>query len=134
MATARRRKLDCAEVQKLIDELLAQGNIDKSMLFAFAETINGAKFKEPKALKKKAMTMTEARKAVLDTFGCKTAADLKKNKTFSMSMVGEDYGLKTKADWMKLYRRWVAVPESERGLTGATCINGIDVLENFWGN
>ena len=93
---------------------------------AFAETINGAKFKEPKAPKKKAMTMTEARKAVLDTFGCKTAADLKKNKTFSMSMVGEDYGLKTKADWMKLYRRWVAVPESERGLTGSTCINGID--------
>ena len=131
VATARRRKLDRAEVQKLIDELLAQDNIDKSMLFAFAETINGAKFKEAKAPKKKAMTMTEARKAVLDTFGCKTAADLKKNKTFSMSMVGEDYGLKTKADWMKLYRRWVAVPEAERGLTGATCINGIDVLENF---
>ena len=101
------------------------------MLFDFAETINGAKFKEPKASKKKAMTMTKARKAVLDTFGCKTAADLKKNKTFSMSMVGEDYGLKIKADWIKLYRRWVAVPESERELTGATCINGIDVLENF---
>ena len=29
---------------------------------------------------------------------------------------------------MKLYRRWVAVLEAERGLTGATCINGIDVL------
>ena len=40
MATARRRKLDRAGVQKLIDELLAQDNIDKSMLFAFAETIN----------------------------------------------------------------------------------------------
>ena len=124
MAAARRRKLDRDEVEKLVDELLALGNIDKSMLFAFAETINGSKFKEPKAPKKKSMTMTEARKAVLDTFGCKTAADLKKNKTFSMSMVGEDYGLKTKADWMKLYRRWVAVPESERGLTGTTCING----------
>ena len=131
MAAARRRKLDRAEAQKLVNELLAQRNIDEAMLFAFAETINGDKFKEPKAAKKKAMTMTEARKAVLDTFGCKTATDLKKNKTFSMSMVGEDYGLKTKADWMKLYRRWVAVPESERGLTGATCINGIDVLENF---
>ena len=32
---------------------------------------------------------------------------------------------------MKLYRRWVAVPEEERGRTGPTCINGIDVLENF---
>ena len=86
MAAARRRKLDRTEVEKLVDELLAQGNIDKSMLFTFAETINGTKFKEAKAPKKKAMTMTEARKAVLDTFGCKTAADLKKNKTFSMSL------------------------------------------------
>ena len=115
MAAARRRKPDRAEVQKLVNELLAQRNIDEAMLFAFAETINGGKFKEPKAPKKKAMTMTEARKAVLNTFGCKTAADLKRNKTFSMSMVGEDYALKTKADWMKLDRRWVAVPESERG-------------------
>ena len=32
---------------------------------------------------------------------------------------------------MKLYRRWVAVPESERNQSGPTCINGIDVLENF---
>ena len=116
MAAARRRKLDRAEVEKLVDELLAQGNIDKSMLFVFAETINGTKFKEPKAPKKKAMTMTEARKAVLDTFGCKTAADLKKNKTFSMSIVGEDYGLKTKADWMKLYPSKRAAPRSETGI------------------
>jgi hypothetical protein len=131
VATARRRKLDRAEVQKLIDELLAQENIDKSILFAFAETINGAQSKEPKVPKKKAIMMTQLRKAVLNTFGGKTAADLKKNKTISMSIFGEDYALKIKSDWMKLYRCWVAVPESERGLTGATCINGIDVLENF---
>ena len=41
MTTARRRNLDRAEVQKLIDELLAHESIDKSILFAFAETING---------------------------------------------------------------------------------------------
>ena len=131
MATARRRKLDSTEVQKLIDELLAHEQINNSMLMTFAETINGAKFKEPKAPKKKAMTMTEAKKAVLDTFGCKSATELRQNKTFTMSMAGEEYALKTKSDWMKLYRRWVAVPENEREQTGATCINGIDVLENF---
>ena len=131
VAPARRRKLDSSEVQKLVDELLAHEQINSSMLIAFAETINGAKFKEPKAPKKKAMTMTEAKKAVLDTFGCKTASELRQNKTFTMSMAGEDYALKTKSDWMKLYRRWVAVPENEREQTGATCINGIDVLENF---
>ena len=63
MATARRRKLNRAEVQKLIDELLAQENINKPILFAFADTINGVKFKEQKAPKKKATTMTAARKA-----------------------------------------------------------------------
>ena len=77
------------------------------------------------------MTMTEAKKAVLDTFGCKSATELRQNKTFTMSMAGEEYALKTKSDWMKLYRRWEAVPENEREQTGATCINGIDVLENF---
>ena len=131
VAPARRRKLDSSEVQKLVDELLAHEQINGSMLIAFAETINGAKFKEPKAPKRKAMTMTEAKKAVLDTFGCKSATELRQNQTFTMSMAGEEYALKTKSDWMKLYRRWVAVPENEREQTGATCINGIDVLENF---
>ena len=131
VAPARRRKLDSSEVQKLVDELLAHEQINGSMLIAFAETINGAKFKEPKAPKRKAMTMTESKKAVLDTFGCKSATELRQNKTFTMSMAGEEYALKTKSDWMTLYRRGVAVPENEREQTGATCINGIDVLENF---
>jgi hypothetical protein len=48
-----------------------------------------------------------------------------------MSMTGEEITLKTKADWMRLYRRWVSVPESERNQNGPICINGIDVLENF---
>ena len=75
--------------------------------------------------------MTAAKKAVLDKFNCKSVAELRKNKTFLMSMTGEDISFKTKDDWLKLYRRWVGVPESERGLEGPTCINGIDVLENF---
>jgi len=77
------------------------------------------------------MTMTAAKKAILEKFNCKTVTELRKNKTFTMSMTGEEISLKTKDDWMKLYRRWVAVPESERNQAGPTCINGIDVLENF---
>lgn len=57
--------------------------------------------------------------------------ELRKNKTFTMSMTGENIRLKTKDDWIKLYRRWVSVPESDRSKTGPTCINGIDVLENL---
>jgi len=46
-------------------------------------------------------------------------------------MAGRSFNLKTKADWLKLYREWVGVPQSERGKIGPTFINGIDVLENF---
>lgn len=65
---------------------------------------------------------------MLDKFGCSTVAELRRNKTFSMSMAGEVISLKSKEDWMRLYRRWVGVPDSERNKSGSTCINGIDVL------
>lgn len=45
-----------------------------------------------------------------------------------MQMGDEDFGLKTTADWLKLYRKFIAVPEHERNGTGPTFVNGIDVL------
>ena len=131
MAAARKKKLNKAEVERLIQTLLSAGDTSKEQLFKFAETINGGPFKEAPRPKAKPMTMTVAKNAVLKKFECKTVAELRKNKTFTMSMTGEEISLKTKDDWMKLYRRWVAVPESERNQSGPTCINGIDVLENF---
>ena len=131
MAAARTKKLTKPEVETLIQGLLQSGAITHDSLLAFAERINGSAFKNPTKPKIKAMTMTAAKKAVLHKFNCKSVADLRKNKTFIMSMTGEDIGFKTKDDWLKLYRRWVGVPESERGLERPTCINGIDVLENF---
>ncbi len=130
---ARRKKLTKAEVESLIRELTSEATINRDMLLAFAEKVNGGSFIEAKAKPKKAkgMTMTAAKKAVLSKFGCKNVTELRKNKTFSMSMTGEVISLKSKADWMKLYRRWVGVPEEERDQKGPTCINGIDVLENF---
>jgi len=129
--TARSKKLTKAEVEELIDQLKTVGPISNERLLCFAEKVNGGPFCEPKAKKAKAMTMATAKKAVLLQFSCKTVTELRKNKTFSMSMTGESISLKSKADWMKLYRRWVAVPEEERSKSGPTCINGIDVLENF---
>ena len=131
MAPARTKKLTKPEVESLIQGLLQSGMITHDALLAFAEKINGSAFKSPKKPKVKAMTMTAAKKAVLDKFNCKSVTELRKNKTFLMSMTGEDISFKTKDDWLKLYRRWVGVPESERGLKGPTCINGIDVIQNF---
>ena len=123
---ARRKRITKPEVLELIAQLKTENVITDEILLAFAEKVNGGPFPPPKP-----MSMAIAKRKVLAQFGCQTVAELRKNKTFSMSMTGEKISLKSKADWMKLYRRWVAVPEDERGRTGPTCINGIDVLENF---
>ena len=128
---ARKKRLTKVEVMELIGHLLVEEKITDEILFSFAEKVNGGPFAAPRPKKRKAMTMMAAKTAVLSNFGCKTVAELKKNKNFLMSMIGEEISLTTKADWMKLYRRWVGVPIEERDRTGPTCINGIDVLENF---
>lgn len=125
-----KRKLYLEDVESLIEQLL-NSQLTADRLMNFAVQVNGAEFKARPKAKKKALTMKQAKDAVLKQFGCKTATELRKNKTFTMGMTGEEYGLKSLDDWTKLYRRWVGVPESERGLEGPTCINGIDVLVNF---
>ena len=100
-------------------------------LLVFAEAINREPFKTTKQQKPKALTATAMRKAVLNKFECKTATELRKNKTFAMAFAGEKVNLKSTSDWRKQYRKWIAVPEDERNQKGPTCINGIDVLENF---
>ena len=131
MAT-RRKQLTLPEVEKLIRDFLngsASPNADQ--LLMFAETINRGPFKTPKYAKPKALTATAMRKAVLEKFECSTVTELRKNKTFAMAFTGEKVGLKTTEDWRKQYRKWIAVPEDERGQKGPACVNGIDVLENF---
>jgi len=68
---------------------------------------------------------------VCRVFGCKNATELRKSNEFNLAMAGRSFDLKTKADWQKLYREWVGVPQAERNRSGATCINGIDVLKNY---
>jgi len=128
---ARKKRLTKKEVLELIAQIRSETNINDEILLSFAEKINGGPFLSPKAKKPKAMTLAAAKKAVLSNFGCKTVTELRKNKNFTMSMTGETIALKSKADWMKLYRRWIGVPPEERDKTGSNCINGINVLENF---
>ena len=131
MAT-KKKQLTLPEVQQLIQHLLRQSESPSAdELLAFAETINRGPFKEPKQAKPKVLTATAMRKAVLGKFECKTVTELRKNKTFAMAFTGEKVGLKTTEDWRKQYRKWIAVPEDEREQKGPTCINGIDVIENF---
>ena len=131
LMAARKKRLTKPEVVALIAQIISEGKISDEILLSFAEKINGGPFLSPKAKKPKAMTLAAAKKAVLSNFDCKTVTELRKNKNFTMSMTGETIALKSKADWMKLYRRWIGVPPEERDQTGSNCINGINVLENF---
>ncbi len=123
--TRARPKLDRTAVQARIAELLAGGSPDAAALLAFAEFIHGKPFPEP------VLTLPQLKAAVCGAFGCKTPAELRKSSEFNLAMAGRTINLKTKADWQALYREWVGVPQAERNRTGPTCINGIDVLENF---
>ena len=114
MPSSRSKKLNSDQVDDLIEQLLKSGEFSYSSLYAFALKVNGSAFKKPLSNKAKGLTMAAAKKAVLDKFGCSTVAELRRNKTFSMSMAGEVISLKSKEDWMRLYRRWVGVPDSER--------------------
>ena len=131
MAT-RAKKLTVPEVTVLIQALLSQPSLNEADLLTFAKTINGGDFLEPATAKAKAPTLKELKQKVLDHFECKTVTQLKKNKNFILSMTGEDHGLKSKDDWLRLYRRFVGIPSNERNLeAGPTIINGIDVLQHF---
>ena len=86
---ARRKRLTKPEVDALISDLIARGDISEELLYGFAEKINGGPFTTPKPKKPKTMTMAAAKKAVLSQFSCTTVTELRKNKTFSMAMTGE---------------------------------------------
>jgi hypothetical protein len=128
MANARskpRPTLNRPLVEQRIAELLEQGSPDGAALLAFAEWVHGKPFPEP------VLTLPQLKTAVCQAFGCSTPAELRQSKEFALAMAGRSVNLKTKVDWQKLYREWVGVPRAERGRVGPTCINGIDVLENF---
>lgn len=122
---ATRKTLDRPSVQQHITELLAKGSLDASALLAFAELINGKPFPEP------VLTLAQLKSEVFKVFGCESAKELRESSEFNLAMAGRSFDLKTKADWQRLYREWVGVPQAERNRSGKTCINGIDVLENF---
>jgi hypothetical protein len=120
-----RKKLDRPAVQRRIAELLEHGPPDAGALLAFAEFIHGKPFPEP------VLTLAELKAGVCQAFGCENTKELLQSSDFGLATAGRTLNLRTKADWQKLYREWVRVPDAERNKEGPTCINGIDVLENF---
>ncbi len=130
--TTRKQRLNLGQVNGLIKHLLRDHpQPSEIVLLAFAEQINGGFFAKPKSPKPKSLSIARAKKAVFEKFNCSTITELRKNKTFSMAFAGEKVNLKSASDWRIQYRKWVGVPEDERNLSSPSCINGIDIFENF---
>lgn len=113
------------QVRAKIRELAKAHQYDEQILLSFAEFVNGGAFKpvEP--------GLQELKEAVIAAFDCSSYNELKKNGSFQLYV--KDHGLKmtTKEAWLKVYRKFVGLPESERDAIGSTSINGVDVLRNF---
>lgn len=113
------------QVRAKIRELAHQYSYDEQVLLRFAEFVNGAGFKpvEP--------SMQDLKDAVIAAFNCSSYQELKQNSSFKLFV--QEYNLKmnNKAAWLKVYRKFVGLPESERNSIGTTSINGVDVLRNF---
>lgn len=113
------------QVRTKIRELAKEHQYDEQVLFSLAEFVNGGTFKavEP--------SLQELKDAVIAAFDCSSYAELKKNGSFQLFIQDHNLKMTTKTAWLKVYRRFVGLPESERDAIGNTSINGVDVLRNF---
>lgn len=123
MATKKRPNIN--QIKQKIADLSQAHGYDPGVLLGFAEYINGGKFK-PAELK-----IQELKQAVVKAFGCKNYEALKKNNNFNFYIKSEGLKLNLKSSWKKIYREWVAIPDSEKNDIGHGCINGIDIFKNF---
>jgi hypothetical protein len=124
-ASKRKKRPNVNQVRAKIRELHQKYQYDEQILLGFAEFINDGAFQvvEP--------GMQELKNAVMEAFNCSSYKELQKNVSFKLFV--QEHGLKmtTKDAWLKVYRKFVGLPESERDSIGATSINGVDVLRNF---
>ncbi len=112
-------------VRSKIRQIASAHQYDEQILLELAEYVNGGPFKQAE------LSMAELKDAVVKAFRCKSYEELKKNENFKLYIADAKLKLNTKDTWQKLYREWVALPESEQNAIGSNCINGIDIFRNF---
>jgi preprotein translocase subunit Sec63 len=124
-ASKRKKRPNGNQVRAKIRELNQKYQYDEQVLLNFAEFINDGKFEvvEP--------SMQELKDAVIAAFSCSSYKELQKNSNFKLFVQEHTLKMTTKEAWLKVYRKFVGLPESERNSIGITSINGVDVLRNF---
>lgn len=122
---SRTKRPNINQVRAKIRELAGQHQYDEQVLLTFAEFVNGGAFKpvEP--------SMQDLKNAVISAFNCSSYAELKKNGSFALFVQDHNLKMTNKEAWLKVHRKFVGLPNSERDAIGSTSINGVDVLRNF---
>lgn len=125
VSNKRKKRPNANQVRANIRELNLKYKYDEQILLNFAEFVNGGAFEvvEP--------SMQELKDAVIAVFDCSSYKELQKNTSFKLFVQEHSLKMTTKESWLKVYRKFVGLPESERNSIGITSINGVDVLRNF---
>jgi hypothetical protein len=123
--STRKKRPDINKVRAKIYSIVQEYQYDEQVLLGFAEFVNGGAFKpvEP--------SMQELKNAVISAFGCSSYQDLKKNSSFELFVQEHKLKMNKKDAWLKAYRKFVGLPDSERNAISTTSINGVDVMRNF---
>lgn len=121
----RAKRPNINQVRAQIRDLALNHQYDEQVLLEFAEFVNGAPFPvaEP--------SMNDLKQAVIKAFDCKSYDELKKNGNFQLFVSSQKLKMNNKDAWLKAYRKFVGLPDSERDAIGDTSINGVDILRNF---
>lgn len=121
----RKKRPNSNQIRARIRELAQKYQYDEQVLLGLAEFINGGMLEvvEP--------SMQELKEAVIVAFDCSSYKELQKNINFKFFVQDHNLKMTTKEAWLKVYRKFVGLPESERNSIGVTSINGVDVLRNF---
>lgn len=124
-SSKQRKRPNANQVRNKIRELNQKYQYDEQVLLNFAEFINNGAFEvvEP--------SLQELKDAVAAAFSCSSYKELQKNSSFKLFVQEHSLKMTTKEAWLKAYRKFVGLPESERNSIGVTSINGVDVLRNF---
>jgi hypothetical protein len=113
------------QIRAKIREICKVNDYNEAILLEFAEFVNGGAFKAAEP------SMQELKNAVIKAFGHSSYTELKKNISFELFVQEHNLKMTSKEAWLKAYRKFVGLPESEQNFIGDTSINGVDVLRNF---
>lgn len=123
--TASGKTPDFNQIRAKIREVAKNNEYDEEILLSLAEFINGGAFKtiEPK--------MQDLKNAVIEAFGYSSYTELSKDGAFSLFVKDHNLRMNNTEAWLKVYRKFVGLPESEQNSIGKSSINGVNVLRNF---